>query len=355
MKVETKPCEKCGKPMDATTYPNRRFCCRACSGASRTRRIGKDTRAVPCAYCGKEILATFGRLSQSVSGRVYCNRECYASSMRTPVMREELDYWYNELGETLEQIAKRLGIDFVTVHDLMDHFDLPRRNKVEAAIIHPRQSFSGNQAEKAYLIGFRLGDLNVRMDLPTSKTIQVRCGTTIPAQVDLIQRLFEPYGHVNTRKGTIGEIQVECHLDMSFDFLLPKEDHVPGWVASDDEYFWAFLGGYMDAESHIGLRKARSGRSAIVEIASCDIGILGGLLAGLRDKGIACPDLYLKNRAGTVDRRGIRNNRDFYVLRVMRKASLDRLFQHISPFIKHGDKQVAMAKAWANIRERGLP
>ncbi len=109
-----------------------------------------------------------------------------------------------------------------------------RRNKVEAAIIHPRHSFSGNQAEKAYLIGFRLGDLNVRMDLPTSKTIHVRCGTTIPAQVDLIRGLFEPYGHVNTRKGTIGETQVECHLDMSFDFLLPKEDRVPDWVTPDD-------------------------------------------------------------------------------------------------------------------------
>ena len=195
------------------------------------------------------------------------------------------------------------------------------------------------QAEKAYLIGFRLGDLNVRMDLPTSKTIQVRCGTTIPAQVDLIRGLFEPFGHVNTRKGTIGETQVECHVDMSFDFLLPKEDRVPDWAKDDDTCFWAFLAGYMDAEGYIGLKKTRSGRSAIVEIASCDIGILSDLLAGLRDRGIVCPNLYLKTRAGTVDRRGTRTNRDFYILRVIRKASLDQLFQHVSPFLKHGDKQ----------------
>jgi hypothetical protein len=275
--------------------------------------------------------------------------------MRTPVTREELDYWYNELGETLERIGVRLDIDLVTVRDLMDHFGLPRRNRVEATIVHPRCPFSGDPTEKAYLIGFRLGDLNVRMDLPTSKTIQVRCGTTVPAQVELIQGLFEPCGHVNTRKGSIGETQVECHLDMSFNFLLPKEDRLPDWAQADDECFWAFLAGYMDAEGYIGLKKTRSGRSAILEIASCDVGILRDLLSGLRIRGITCPDLYLKTRSGTVDRRGTRNNRDFYILRVIRKASLDLLFRRVSPYFKHGNKQAAMADAWANIRERGLP
>ena len=103
-----------------------------------------------------------------------------------------------------------------------------------------------------------------------------------------------PYGHVNTRNGTIGETQVECHLDMSFDFLLPKEDQVPGWVASDDEYFWAFLAGYMDAESHIGLRKAGvdvqpSSRSqAATSVSWVDY------WQASETKGIACPDLYLR-------------------------------------------------------------
>jgi hypothetical protein len=355
MADQTKFCEHCGKPLDGTKRPARRFCNPACSAAARTPRVAKTTRIVLCAYCGKEILATFGRLSQSVSGNVYCNRVCYASSMRTPVTREELDYWYNELGENLEQIAKRLGIDFVTVHDLMKHYGLSRRNRAIARIEYARHSFSGNQVEKAYLIGFRLGDLNVRMDLPTSKTIQVRCGTTIPAQVQLIRGLFEPYGHVNTRKGTIGETQVECYLDMSFDFLLPKEDRVPEWVTADDPCFWAFLAGYMDAEGYIGLRKRKGGRSAIVEIASCDVGILRGLWSGLNDRGIICPNLYLKARSGTANRRGTRNNRDYYNLSIIRKASLDMLFHEISPLLKHADKRDAMARAWTNIRERGLP
>ena len=421
MRVQTKPCEKCGKPMADGKHPSmcncsgkqrraarkmrvsktclgcgeqfelhychrdRLYCSRQCMSNAKsvsvrcancgqefriprsrhdkapTRRFfcsvqcAKTSVATPCAYCGKEIMAPPSRLKQSVSGQIFCSNECYASSMRTPVTREELDHWYNDRGETLEQIARRLGIDLVTVRDLMDHFGLSRRSRAIARIEYPRRAFSGSQAEKAYLIGFRLGDLNVRMDLPTSKTIQVRCGTTIPAQVELIRGLFEPYGHVNTRKGTIGETQVECHLDMSFDFLLPKEDRVPDWVAADDPCFWAFLAGYMDAESYIGIRKGKSVHSAIVEIASCDIGILRGLWSGLNERGVICPQLYLKGRAGTANRRGTRNNRDYYDLCIMRKASLDKLFSEIAPFLKHGDKQVSMARAWTNIRERGLP
>lgn len=354
MAVQIKPCEQCGKPMVAKRGPNRRFCCRACYGSSRSGRPGKKTRAVPCGYCGREILATSSRLSQSVSGRVYCDRECYAASMRTPVTREELDDWYNTLGEDTEQIGRKLGINGRTVRDLMEKYGLSRRSKAQAAIEHERSPFSGDEIEKAYLMGFRLGDLNVRMDMPTSQTIHIRCGTTVPAQVALIRGLFEPYGHINIRTGTQGETQVECSLDMSFEFLLPKEDRVPKWVALDDRCFWAFLSGYMDAEGYIGLVKTNKGRRAVVEIASCQFGILQGLWTGLGVRGVSCPDLYLKQRSGSTDSRGNRHNCDFYVLRICRKASLATLFLGIDPYMKHADKRTAMARVQDNLLERSL-
>jgi hypothetical protein len=192
------------------------------------------------------------------------------------------------------------------------------------------------------------------MDLDTSQTICIRCGTTRTAQVDLIRSLFEPYGHVHTRTGTHGETQVECHVDMSFHFLLKKDEHVPGWVVENDECFWAFLAGYMDAEAHIGVKHFSRIPQARVEIASCDIGILQGLWAGLNERGVRCPKLNLRKRAGTVNRQGHRYNHDLYVLYIIRKASLDRLFQGIEPYLKHADKQAEMAEAWDNIRERGI-
>jgi hypothetical protein len=266
--------------------------------------------------------------------------------MRTPVTREELDHWYNELGENTEQIGKRLGKSGRTVRDLMEKFGIARRNKAEAAIEFPRRPFSGDEVEEAYLLGFRAGDLNVRMDLPTSQTIQVRCGTTRQAQVDLIRQLFEPYGHVHTRLGTLRETQVECKLDMSFEFLLKKPRNVPDWISDNDICFWAFLAGYMDAEGYIGIQRQNNRIWARVEIASCDLGILKGLWAGMNERGVACPSLRLKQAAGIPNRRGRRGNCDFYCLYVLRKASLNKLFQEITPYLKHADKREAMARAW---------
>lgn len=192
------------------------------------------------------------------------------------------------------------------------------------------------------------------MDLPTSQTIHIRCSTTRTAQVDLIRRLFEPYGFVHTRIGTCGETQVECHVDMSFHFLLEKDKYVPDWVMENDGCFWAFLAGYMDAEAYIGIERSSRVPQARVEIASSDKGILQGLWAGLNERGVHCPQLYLKIRAGTVDRQGRRHNHDHYALCILRKASLDKLFRGIGPYLKHADKQAEMAEAQDNIKERGI-
>ncbi len=302
-----------------------------------------------CLQCGR----TF-RVPPTLSGQQFCSRQCYWDSMRTPVTREELDHWYNELGENTEQIGERLGINGRTVRDLMEKFGIARRNKAEAAMKFPRRPFSGDKVEEAYLMGFRAGDLNVRMDLPSSRTILVRCGTSRMAQVELIRQLFEPYGHVHTRRGTLGETQVECHLDLSFNFLLEKADRVPDGMLSDDNRFWPFLAGYMDAEGYIGLKPSRNWKAAFAELASCDAEILRGLWGGLTERGIQCR-LSLRKPAGTIDRRGRRLNCDFYCLGIYSKSSLDHLFRGISPHLRHSDKREEMAQAWANIRERGLP
>jgi len=340
----SKTCPQCGRTFQVPhSRKAQKFCSRECREASLQTSLKKT-----CPQCGRTFAST-------QKEQKFCSRECYWASMRTPVTREELDYWYNELEETTEQIGRRLGINGRTVRDIMEKFGLTRRGKAEAAIDYPRRPFSGDAVEEAYLRGFRVGDLNVRMDLPTSQTIHVRCGTTRAAQVDLIRSLFEPYGHVHTRLGTHGETQVECHLDLSFRFLLEKEDRAPDWVMRDDDCFWAFLAGYMDAEGYIGINRQCGRSQARVEIASCDVGILRGLWAGLNARGVRCPQLYLKKRAGTVDRQGRRSNCDFYCLSIQRKVSLDRLFRGVDPYLKHADKRTAITRAWANIRERGLP
>jgi hypothetical protein len=338
-----KTCEQCGKTFVVTpSHAYQKFCSRTCREASWRGPLEKT-----CAWCGK----TFASYAKKAR---FCSHKCYADSMRTQVSRKQLKHWYNELGETTDQIGERLGINGRTVRDLMEKMGIPRRDKVDAAIAYARRPFSGDKVEEAYLRGFSIGDLNVRMDLETSRTINVRSSTTRPAQVELICSLFEPYGHVHTRLGSRGETQIECHLDISFGFLLDREDRVPTWVKNRHACFWAFLAGYMDAEGYIGLARAKRGFQARVELASSDVGILRGLWRGLNARGVHCPEVHLKTRAGTISRRGYRHNYDYYRLSIFRKVSLDRLFRGIDPYLRHGDKRAEMAEAWANVRERGL-
>src|SRR5205823_9762542 len=42
-----------------------------------------------------------------------------------------------------------------------------------------------------------------------------------------------------------------ARLNMTFEFLLPKQDAVPEWILESDEPFFAFLAGYVDAEGYV--------------------------------------------------------------------------------------------------------
>lgn len=303
------------------------------------KRKSVETRY--CEYCGKSF-----EVCPSWQSQKFCSRACYAESIRRiHVTKEELEHWYFDLGMTSIDIAERLGCGDGHVREIMRKHGIKLRDKSDAAIDYPCHPFSGNRLEKAYLIGFRLGDLNVRKDMETSRRIQVRSSTTRVEQLNLICDLFEKYGHVNVRTGTFGESQIECRLDMSFEFLLPKEDRVPKWVEHDDRCFWAFTAGYTDAEGHITARPVATHLQAYVEIGSCDVGILKGLEQGFQMRGVTC-SLSLKTSGGTIDKRGKKMNRDFYRIVIVRKSSVDKFFCGVSPYLHHADKIARMTRAW---------
>ena len=93
------------------------------------------------------------------------------------------------------------------------------------AVRYARQDFSESLTEKAYLIGFRIGDLHVsrRGDV----TILIKCTTTRQEQIELFRELFEGYGHVYTDEAHLAgrarqSIAMEARLNLTFEFLLKK-------------------------------------------------------------------------------------------------------------------------------------
>jgi transposase-like protein len=262
----------------------------------------------------------------------------------------ELRRLYVDEGLSLSAIAGRYGCALTTIWRRLQAAGVQCREGGSEPK-YARTDFSGDLAEKAYLVGFRLGDLNVEVE---ASTIVVKCTSTRSEQIVLFRQLFEAYGHVYTDEATIARrkrqsIGMIARLNRSFDFLLPKQDAVPEWILASDEAFFAFFAGYVDAEGYfrayyVQKQPKPQGR---LEVRSYDVGLLSQLQGGLSDRGIACPPVRLRVLAGYTNRAGVRSNRDLWGLGIHRKESLRRLFVKIEPYMKHARRRRDMYTALA--------
>ncbi|MEK7278247.1 MAG: hypothetical protein AAB427_12935, partial [Chloroflexota bacterium] len=207
-------------------------------------------------------------------------------------------------------IGRRYGVVGDTVRKHLEECGIARRDKSAAAIQYPRYDFSGDLREQAYLIGFRLGDLWVKPtnDGSFSTTITVTCTTTREEQIDLFCELFAQYGHVSVTPGRDGNHVAACHLNRSFDFLVPKQDCIPSWILEDLELFVPFLAGYTDAE---GCFNVPADGYALFRLQSYDVIILRQIHGVLTDQlEIECPPPRLAIPKGYRTSGGYRLNND---------------------------------------------
>src|SRR5216683_227482 len=263
----------------------------------------------------------------------------------------ELRRLYVDEGLSLSAIAGRYGCTLTTIWRRLQAAGVQCREG-GSGLQYVRADFSGDLAEKAYLVGFRLGDLHVAME--GTRTIVVKCTSTRTEQVELFRDLFGKYGHVYSDEATQAHrkrqsIGMEVRLNMTFDFLLPKQDAVPEWVVMNDETFFAFFAGYVDAEGYFRAYfvKNQPKPLACLEIRSYDTMLLTQLGKGLCDRGIACPPARLRVAAGYTNRAGFRSNRDLWGLGIHRKESLRQLFAKIEPYLRHSRRRRNMFTALA--------
>ena len=257
---------------------------------------------------------------------------------------------YVEEQLTLSAIAAREGCSMTTVWRRLKAAGIACR---EGGLgpRYARGDLSGDVCERAYLVGFRIGDLHVARE--GSRTIVVKCTSTRDEQIELFRSLFGSYGHVYTDEATIARRQrqtigMEVRLNLTFDFLLAKQDAVPDWVLEQDDTFFAFLAGYLDAEGYICTYLPRGYRTPQVriEVRSYDAHLLRQLAAGLAKRGIACPPVRSRTTARYVNRAGVRSNREMWGLAVCRQDSLLVLFTSIDPYLRHDRRRRDMLRAW---------
>jgi transposase-like protein len=224
-----------------------------------------------------------------------------------------------------DEIARQIGVSEETIYRRLEARGIARRKSPASTLIYPRRDFSGDTQERAYLIGFRLGDLHVTPKGKSGNSIRISVGSTHVEQIGLFYALFSPYGHVQISPlYADGKCIAHCDLNMTFGFLLPKVDAIPDWILrsawnDDEQPFLAFLAGYTDAEGSFGVADKCHAR---FRLASYDAKILQQARAILNDRlNIACQPVRVSAPRGT-DKRGVTHHGDIWCLGIYRKSSL---------------------------------
>jgi len=258
------------------------------------------------------------------------------------INKDNLNKLYYKRKLPLSKIAVRYKCCNATILKKMKSYGLKRRDMYESNRRYLRKKFSGDLMEKAYLIGFRLGDLNAKA--LSDKTITLKSNTTRLEQVRLIKNIFGRYGHVYIKESK-DIYHTQCFLDESFNFLLKKEDNIKDWILNDSILFFAFLGGYSDAEGSIGIYN----NMARYRVGSYDKNLLYKVYKKLNRLGIKA-SYILEMKMGIYN--NIKYNDNFWRVNVNKKEDLLNLFINLKPFIKHPKRYKDLLKAEDNITRR---
>ena len=206
---------------------------------------------------------------------------------------------------------------------------------------HVRHKFSGDGIEKAYLVGFRAGDLNAWRK--TRNTIEVRVSTTHPAMANLFSESFLRYGHVMADAGEAylpGRYrwQMRAHLDNSFGFIISKASILP----REPVQFYCFLAGYSDSECCWSVYFSKGQVKTSWSIESTDIPLLRKIRDRLWSEGFH-PLFHISTEE---ESQGFRKNqkpktpddKESGTLRLFRKHEVMTLAERLLKISRHEEK-----------------
>lgn len=271
---------------------------------------------------------------------------CVMGRQKIKISEASLRELYLIKNWTPRKIGLQFNCDGITIRNRLKELNIPFKTKSSAQTRYTRYDFNGTEVERAYMLGFRYGDLNVYKPKGKSETIVVRCHTTHAAQEDLFKKLFSKYGTITVSRND-RSMHMNCYLNSSFSFLLPKyNDQERTWLLQDDRRMWAFIAGYIDAEGTFGIYEKR----ARFKVDAYDVLILKDMHAFLVHSGIRSimRIIVRKGQPGN----GSYWNNDVWRINVNEANSLARLITNLLPFLLHKKRVRDAQAALENVLKR---
>ena len=262
-----------------------------------------------------------------------------------PISKFRLIQLY-KTGMSLKAIANTYQCNTTSIFNKFKKYHIKTRTSWESNIIHKRSNFSEDLQEKAYLIGFRIGDLNV-VQKSHKSFIRVKSSTTKDDQIKLMKAIFSRYGPIWIGKSTNrpNVYHFDTSLNGSFAFLLPKYKSIPKWILKSKTIFLCFFAGYTDAEGSAGVYNNRG----IFRIGSYDYIILKQIHEYLNKLGIK-NSLLLETKAGIYGLE--KHNGDFYRVYIREKYALNECLSLLLPYLKHKNRIKCVNDVLKNVRSR---
>lgn len=256
------------------------------------------------------------------------------------ISKKDLKRLYYDDRLSLNEIGKRFGYTASGLFGIFKKQGFILRTTSESSKYYShRFNFNGSPTSRAYLIGFRIGDMHVRKN---RHVIRVGFGTTKYDQVILFEELFNKFGHVYIgKKDKKGAWHPEVALNKSFTFLLPKHRKIPKWVFRSKKYFLSFLAGYSDAEANIGCYPR-----ARFKIASYDYGILRDIGEGMKKYLKISPVFFLEKTNRKT------HNQDALSVTINEMRALLKLLNILKPLLKHKNRLNCLNTTLENISDR---
>jgi len=206
--------------------------------------------------------------------------------------------------------------------------------------MYDRRPFAGTDADKAYILGLKHGDLSAYV--PFGNVTRVSTSTTHPALAELFTELFSPHGHVyklaryKKDTGTF-EWNFQAILDDSFAFLLEPREKCRDWVRKQDETMLAYLAGLVDAEGHIRMYPNPRTVGIIVSVWNTDFDLVRFASDCLKRLGYRPMEPYLDKRAGGKSSGfHIERKKDYWRLQLGRFDEAQSLLQRLP--LRHREK-----------------
>jgi len=279
--------------------------------------------------------------------------KCLPNGRRSLVIsKSKLRDLYIKRKLSSRKIAKIYRCAYSAIDSKIRKYGFPVKTLAAAHITTLRKNFDGNKTDRAYLVGFAMGDLRVRKVYPNSETILIDCGSNKKEQISLISKLFRPYGRVWIKElpKRKGYFQIECSVNPSFNFLLKKRVLANRWILRNKKYFAAFLAGFTDAEGCISIDKKRN--QAYYSLGNYNKVILNQIRNYLIQNKISCSKLIESKIKGKPCFKKYFHKQNYWQLRISSKNSLMALFNKIGPYLQLPAKIRGIQRAKQNIRLR---